>query len=228
MWNSLYSGFNRTKTFALVWTNTHTINVWRGYRVENSGLLSLSLRLLSCDAKWRILRLWRVATHQDTVGYRVTMGSCISFVRHEELIRIVECMCWTGFFYWLSVSSRFCWSCSLQRHYMYIYIYIYIVLTFSTETSTNEISRKLPICYIYIYLYINISCIYISICYNGNHGVKSVIERFWSSRKWIIRDFNGYGVLPRCWKCHIFNAKFGAIWLALKFSDRYSVRYDWA
>jgi len=45
---------------------------------------------------------------------------------------------------------------------------------------------------------------------------------------WIIRDFNGYGVLHRCRKClqrscnRIFNVKFGAIWLALKFSDRYS------
>ena len=46
-----------------------------------------------------------------------------------------------------------------------------------------------------------------AICCNGNHGVKSVIERFWSSRKWITR---------------IFNVKFGAIWLALKFSDWYS------
>jgi hypothetical protein len=82
---------------------------------------------------------------------------------------------------------------------IYIYIYIYILLTFSTETPTNGISRKITnMLYLYIYLYINISYIYISICYNGNHGVKSVIERFWSSRKWIIRDFNGYGVLPRC------------------------------
>ena len=67
-----------------------------------------------------------------------------------------------------------------------------------------------------------------AICYNGNHGIKSVIERFWSSRKWIVLDFNGYGVLHRCRKClqrscnRIFNVKFGAIWLALKFFDRYS------
>ena len=157
MWNSLYLGFNRTKTFALVWTNTHTINVWRGYRVENSGLLSLSLRLLSCDAKWRILRLWRVATHQDTVGYRVTMGSFISFVasRRVDSDRRVHVLDKIFFLLaQLSVSSRFCWSCGLQRHYMYIYIYIYILCSRFQRKRRPMKSRENYLYAIFVYIYI--------------------------------------------------------------------------
>ena len=123
-------------------------------------VISLSLHLLSCDAKWRILRLWRVATHQDTVGYRVTMGSFISFVasRRVDSDRRVHVLDWFLFYFLFlffigSVLVAVFAGAVVCNGIICIYIYIYCAHVFNGNVDQWNLAKITYMLYLYIFIY---------------------------------------------------------------------------
>ena len=84
----------------------------------------------------------------------MTVGRCITFVRHEELIRIVECMCWTGFFFIGSVLVAVFAGAVVCNGIICIYIYIYILCSRFQRKRRPMKSRENYLYAIFIYIYI--------------------------------------------------------------------------